>query len=154
MIILISFFVNHWCYFRVCGLIIICFFCKGKFALVGESREPSIRRVYSLNTTSDPPTAKKLNEDWFSSVNITWRNISSKSAETAYLGCRKCHFINIRFSGRFGPTNRAWFKDLPWNLAAPLRTQRTLPGTFGIVTGWCGWNHSRSALARARGSCG
>ena len=71
-------------------------------------------------------------------------NIPSITTETAYLCCQKRKNTNSRFWCMSRPTIRYWFKSVPWKLAVPLRTRRTLSGLFGFITRWCGGYHSRS----------
>ena len=73
----------------------------------------------------------------------TWRNIPSMSAKTT-CGCWWKRISTwIKFCSDSGRVKSALFCEWPWNLSAPLRTLRTLPGLCGWNSGWCGKYYSR-----------
>ena len=147
-------FGNQWCSFRICGHVITCCF--------SQSLTRACRRVTSAEHTAivlmdyhircgiRPATENEAKID-------LGRVILPGESHPLYpLSRRTCAVGSaiLRKSGfwsRSCPTNRDWFKNGAWSLAASLKTRRTLPGLFGLITGWCWRYHSRSN--RKRGSC-
>ena len=138
LIIHVKVFINDWGGLGICGHIISC--CFSQREIGARRRIPcaeymaSVLMDYYIGSGILPPQKTEwvliAGEDYYLEEHTLYIR------GDGVLVLTESQKYKIKFWSRPGPTNKFLFKDVPWNLEAPLR--RTLPGLFGFTTGWCG----------------
>ena len=68
-------------------------------------------------------------------------NIASISADIATLCSREGNISPVRLQRKSCAVSRLPLSDFPLNTLLAIVTRRTFPGSWMLVTGWCGRYH-------------